>query len=405
MALLAECPICHKKQSTKNKLCKCGEDLDKQKRSKKVKYWIAYRLPLLPGEKKRKQCREMVGNSIEEARDADGKRRGQKRENRIFDIKPEAKMSFNELTKWYLDLEKVKALRYNPSLKIYLNNFNAEFGTFIVNQIKPIDLENYQAKRKVAGRADATIDQEVGAARGMINKAFDNDMVSGDTLKIFKKVKKLLKINSNARKRILTPDEFKGIMNHLPSHANGIFAIAFYSGMRLGEILPLTWNKVSLKERTIELEAEDTKDNEPRRIPICDELHSMLVRIPRSLHDNHVFLYKGKPVKSIKKALANACKNAGILFGRFVKDGFVFHDTRHSFNTYMRKAGVAESVIMDITGHSTRAMFDRYNTIDMDDKRQAVNLLQGFFRNGSANVDQNVDQDQFLAIKRGQRDG
>ncbi len=36
------------------------------------------------------------------------------------------------------------------------------------------------------------------------------------------------------------------------------------------------------------------------------------------------------------------------------------------FNTNMRKAGVEESAIMAITGHSTRQMFDRYNTIDDD---------------------------------------
>jgi hypothetical protein len=33
----------------------------------------------------------------------------------------------------------------------------------------------------------------------------------------------------------------------------------------------------------------------------------------------------------------------------------------------MRKAGVAESVIKEITGYSTGEMFDRYNTVDADD--------------------------------------
>ena len=42
----------------------------------------------------------------------------------------------------------------------------------------------------------------------------------------------------------------------------------------------------------------------------------------------------------------------------------------------MRKAGVPESVIMEITGHSTREMFDRYNTIDEDDTRKAVDQLE-----------------------------
>jgi len=227
----------------------------------------------------------------------------------------------------------------------------------------------------------------------MINKAFDNDMVGGDTLRIFKKVKKLmLKVNANARNRILSLDEFNKLLAHLPYHTKAILITAFYTGMRLGEIMSLTWDKVSLKERCIRLGAADTKDKEPRTIPICDDLYSVLNRLPVGIKGAHVFLYRGKSVDRFYKALKRACKDAGIRYGRFVKDGFIFHDLRHTFNTYMRKAGVAECLIMEITGHSTRAMFDRYNTIDMDDKRQAVNVFQGFLRNGSANVDQSVDQ-------------
>ena len=58
----------------------------------------------------------------------------------------------------------------------------------------------------------------------------------------------------------------------------------------------------------------------------------------------------------------------------------------------MRKAGVAESVIMEITGHSTREMFDRYNTVDEEDTRKAVDQLQGFFES----VDQTVDRAENL---------
>jgi hypothetical protein len=39
MAVLAECPFCHKKQSIRNRLCSCGANLDKLKRQKeKVRY-------------------------------------------------------------------------------------------------------------------------------------------------------------------------------------------------------------------------------------------------------------------------------------------------------------------------------------------------------------------------------
>jgi len=44
----------------------------------------------------------------------------------------------------------------------------------------------------------------------------------------------------------------------------------------------------------------------------------------------------------------------------------------------MRKAGVADSVIMEITGHATREMFDRYNTIDEIDMHQGIKKMEGF---------------------------
>ena len=36
---------------------------------------------------------------------------------------------------------------------------------------------------------------------------------------------------------------------------------------------------------------------------------------------------------------------------------------------------MAESVIMKITGHSTREMFDRYNSIDVTDLNEAVGRM------------------------------
>ena len=87
MAILAECPQCHKKQSVRNKACVCGKDLDKAKRANRklhfqgkdytcgtVRYWIDY---IVPGTGKAK--REPVAGgedpkaySIEEARAAEG---------------------------------------------------------------------------------------------------------------------------------------------------------------------------------------------------------------------------------------------------------------------------------------------------------------------------------------------
>ena len=66
-------------------------------------------------------------------------------------------MTFNELAEWYLSLEKVKALASYSRVELSLRKFNSEFGDLIVSKIKPVDLENYQAKRKAEGLADNTI--------------------------------------------------------------------------------------------------------------------------------------------------------------------------------------------------------------------------------------------------------
>jgi integrase len=44
--------------------------------------------------------------------------------------------------------------------------------------------------------------------------------------------------------------------------------------------------------------------------------------------------------------------------------GLWFHDLRRSFITRARRVGVPESVVMKMSGHRTRAVFERYNVVD-----------------------------------------
>ena len=227
MGILAECPGCHAKQAVKNKACNCGEDLDKAKKAKRVKYWISYRLP------NGKQRRESVdsfddlnGYSIEDARKAESKRVVQRAEKRILDIKKEDRMTFNQLAEWYLGLEKVKNLASYWRIELALNKFNSVFGNDLVSSIQPADLENYQARRKAEGLADATIDQEIGAAKSLIYKAFDNDMISGEILKKFKRIRKLLKAGSNKRDKVVSVQQAYELMENCNAFLKPIVATA-----------------------------------------------------------------------------------------------------------------------------------------------------------------------------------
>jgi len=217
--------------------------------------------------------------SIDNAKKAHAKYTVDKQERKpIFNQR--SKYTFDQLKEWYVNLESVKILSSFSIIKIKLNIFNLEFGNRLVDSVKVEDLKNYQITRGRQGKAHATIDQELSKVRAMIAKAVNNDMLSYDCLIPFDRTKPTLKKGEDVRDRILSPTEFDALIKHADEHIKNLVSIGYYTGMRKGEIIGLTWNRVNLKTRMIELEPQDTKDKESQNIPICDELYEMLVNMP-----------------------------------------------------------------------------------------------------------------------------
>jgi integrase len=82
--------------------------------------------------------------------------------------------------------------------------------------------------------------------------------------------------------------------------------MAYHTGMRRGEILGLTWDRVDLQRRMIYLEAKHPKDKEPRNVPMSAELFKMLQEMPGKVAESgktrHVFQHKGEPCKATSAA-------------------------------------------------------------------------------------------------------
>ena len=282
---------------------------------------------------------------------------------------------FRELVDWYLTLPGVKRLKSIAKTMQHCENLKKAFGNAKASQIKPGNVEEYREKKVLRTHCrgttyrPASINRELEVMRRIFNLAMREDKVEKNPCW---KVTRLPE--KNARDRVLSPEELNILLNSLPQHAADIVAVGYHTGMRAGEILNFTWDRVNMKEGFFRLEPEDTKTREPRHVYFNGVVREILERLGkvRSISHNRVFTYRGRPLKSIKTTLANALKETGI------KD-FHLHDLRHTWTTNARKAGVDRTVIMKLTGHKTLSMFTRYNSVDEADAKQALQLMDGYF--------------------------
>lgn len=65
-------------------------------------------------------------------------------------------------------------------------------------------------------------------------------------------------------------------------------------------------------------------------------------------------------------------------------EGRVVHDLRRSAVRYLVNAGVSELTAMKLTGHKTRAVFDRYYIISPSETSGAIAKLVAIFRGRNA---------------------
>jgi integrase len=373
MAILAECPICHRKQSIHNKVCAgCGDKIDKQKRNGNVRFWIAYQLD-------GKQRKEFVGMSIEQARDAEGKRRGQKREGVIF---ADSKLTYAELTEWYTGLEGTKFnIKRNRPKSDYrgvvgrIGKWNEVFGSRRVDSITHVDIESYQLQRQREGLAPASIDQQLTNVKTMVKKAFNTDMSNGKALKAFNNWQRLLVRGSNARSRTVSFTEYTLLLRHAPAHLWAILVVLMNTGMRVSEARQLRWSYVDRKAGMLRLPKEAVKEDAPRIIPINSHVESVLNQQTRALHHDYIFSYRGKPIGKLKgawRSFRETCVKAKIPYGREVEGGLTAHDFRRTVKTNMLAAGVAKEYRDKILGHSMKGMDVHYLKPSEDDLEAAM---------------------------------
>lgn len=210
------------------------------------------------------------------------------------------------------------------------------------------DMIDRIVSRQLARRSDRTKDLYVALIRAIFRKAM-REWEWLEQVPAFKTYGRAGRV----RVRYLTMDQAKALMERLPAHQREVVAFALATGLRQGNILGLTWDRVDMTRRIATIGHGDTKNGEALGVPLNEVALGVLER-QRGRHPAYVFTYGGKPLRTANtRCWRAALKACGI------KD-FRWHDLRHTWATWLRQNDVPTWVLQELGGWKSESMVRRY---------------------------------------------
>ena len=169
----------------------------------------------------------------------------------------------------------------------------------------------------------------------------------------------------HARERRFVGDEGTRLLAACRQHLYDVVIAALETGCRKQELLSLQWSQVHWERNELFLPSTKTKTKRPRRIPISEALHAVLLR-RRSrpngeAYESHDYVFgtdHGSRVRDIKTAWTASCRRAGI-------EGLRFHDLRHEAGSRKLEAGYPMHAVSLWLGHTDLTTTARYLNADI----------------------------------------
>ena len=244
------------------------------------------------------------------------------------------------------------------------------FADKVIQRITNENILDYQAHLKSKGYSN----RSVNIYMGLIRKILRHSKKCGHLRTLDLKFPMLPEPQKHHA--FLTPEEFNRLIRGF--HSKAILAylrtyFAGHTGMRPAELAYLSWDDISLELRTAKIQAKNSwtpKKMSERVIPLNNEALSILEKLYEERKGPWVFSSNDKPVKSIRRALNSAAKQAGI---KKVTPNML----RHTFCTHLLLAGADIRSVQDLMGHTDMATTQRYVHSIEARLKDTVKLLEG----------------------------
>src|ERR1017187_8594824 len=271
--------------------------------------------------------------------------------------------------------------RYRHTVELFLARLNGRAKKPLTS-VTPQDIEDFLTWRLNTGVASKTAAVDLKT----LNTAFRRAEAFGTILKNPVSAIRPPKIESSERE-VFTPEEVKRLLEAAPSvEWQTLILLGYFVGARLGDCVSLKWENVNPEHGAIVYSQQKTGKK------VIVPMHFHVIE-----HVKYLSTFGTKGFLSPKLAEMSSGGKQGLSQGfmRILKTAAIdpltvpgkgtrkftkrsFHSLRHSFNSALANAGVAEEIRMKLTGHASKAMNDRYTHLQVAALKNAVTAIPLF---------------------------
>jgi integrase len=240
-------------------------------------------------------------------------------------------------------------------------------------------IEGFQAKRRLEGASNRTVNMDVGALRQVLKRFKQWRRLEDD-------VKMLTESGGEPVGRVLTSEEQERLLKAAEAnpeweHVWCAAQLAANTSMRGVEVKHVRRKDVDLEKRVVRIRTSKNETSK-RIIPLNESAFDAVQRMVTRADtlgfnepdhylwcaSQHHKLDPTKPASQWDGAWRALRKAAGL-------PGLRFHDLRHTVVTRLLEAGEPDHVVESITGHLSRRMLEHYSHIRLNAKKAALDRL------------------------------
>ncbi len=276
-------------------------------------------------------------------------------------------------------------LKYEQIVREFIDHLGQKAGGTL-SGIVDGDLISFRNSLSRAGHSPATVNGAMKILRSPFHLAHRKGYVAADPCVGVG----LIDDEADIEKDVFTPEQIRALVAEAEGDWKGAMLCGYYTGLRLKDVTELRWESVDAGLTKLELIPRKTRRKKRNRkvvLPIHPELAAWLKKQTRGIGKAAVFPSLAGKSGGGKSGLSSMFKRimgrAGIQ-GRILRErngegrsqsSLSFHSLRHSFNSALANADVAQEIRQRLTGHASPAMNEVYTHRELEPLRKAIAKL------------------------------